>query len=312
MVTTFAGSGEYGHDDGQGRSASFYYPFGLTLDPLNNVFIADYGNQQIRKISSSGEVSTFTGSGVTGLANGKSSQAAFNFPISVASDSSGTIYVADLYNHALRKVNVNGDVSTLAGDGVIGQQNGYSARFNEPWGVAVDPSNNVYVADRWNNQIRKISPDGFVTTFAGSGQQGNQNGSVSSASFYWPFGIALDKSGNLYISERGNGSIRKISANNTVTTLTGNVMIRGAAGVAVDSVGNVFVVDEVENKILKITPSGVMNIIAGSGNNNGTTNGPGKIAKFEAPFGVAVDSMDNLFIADRGNNLIRKITFVKP
>jgi sugar lactone lactonase YvrE len=153
------------------------------------------------------------GSGSTGSANGTGTAASFNRPISVAVDSSGNVYVADSYNHSIRKITSGGVVTTLAGSGSIGSTNGTgtAASFNYPLGVAVDSSGYLYVADTDNHLIRKITPAGVVTTLAGSGSSGNANGSSTAASFNNPSGVDLDSSGNVYVGDRDNHLIRKIS-----------------------------------------------------------------------------------------------------
>jgi sugar lactone lactonase YvrE len=216
VVTTLAGSaGVYGSADGIGTVASFFQPAGIAVDSTGSVYVADSGNNIIRKITSDGVVTTLAGSEkVTGSTNGTRDAASFNSPEGVALDTYGNLYVTDSVNDLIRKITPLGVVTTLAGSaGVAGSANGIRAvaSFNTPFGIAVDNSGNVYVADQVNNLIRKISSDGAVKTFAGTGAAGSANGDGTSASFNSPFGIAVDGSGTVYIADTTNQLIRKIS-----------------------------------------------------------------------------------------------------
>ncbi|MFT6292434.1 MAG: streptogramin lyase, partial [Ilumatobacter sp.] len=212
VVTTLAGTGSSGAVDGTGISASFYFPFGVAVDGSGNVYVADQGNNLIRKISPSGEVTTFAGTGSSGAVDGTGTSASFSYPYGVAVDGAGNVYVADTSNHLIRKISPSGVVTTLAGTGSSGAVDGTgtSASFFDPYGVAVDGSGNVYVADQSNHLIRKISPTGVVTTLAGTGSSGAVNANGTSASFYFPFGVAVDGSGNVYVADYFNHLIRKI------------------------------------------------------------------------------------------------------
>ena len=219
-VSTFAGTGVAGADDG--TQATFNSPLGVATDQAGNVYVADYGNDLIRKITADGKVSTIAGKkGVSGTADGRDTIARFNLPESLAVDAAGNIYVADNGNNMIRKITAAGVVSTLAGNGSVGNANGNggSASFHSPFGIAVDAAGNVYVADAGNNMIRKITPDGTVTTFAGSGIKGAGNGTGAQATFNTPAGLAVDVAGNVYVSDENNNLIRKISPVGVVSTL---------------------------------------------------------------------------------------------
>jgi len=211
IVSTFAGTGAQDSVDGPGASAQFNRPSGVAVDSSGNVYVADQFGQRIRKITSSGVVSTLAGTVTAGWNDGPGASAQFNFPSEVAVDSSGNVYVADLVGHRIRKIDSGGNVSTLAGTGVPGFADGpgASAQFNNPNGVAVDGSGNVYVADMENHRIRKIDSRGFVSTLAG-GVQGFADGSGASAQFSYPKGVAVDSSGYLYVADFDNHRIRKI------------------------------------------------------------------------------------------------------
>ncbi|WP_426670803.1 NHL repeat-containing protein [Mucilaginibacter sp. McL0603] len=220
-VSTFAGIGIAGASN-TADSVSFDSPLGVAVDGSGNVYVADYGNDIIRKISPSGVASTLAGfSGTPGATDGRDTAARFNLPESIAVDASDNLYVADNGNNLIRKITPDGTVSTLAGSGQAGSANGQgtSASFNSPFGIAVDASGNVYVADSGNNLIRKISPAGAVTTFAGSGTKGAGNATGALASFNTPSGVAVDAAGNVYVADENNNLIRKITAAGVVSTI---------------------------------------------------------------------------------------------
>jgi len=319
-VSTLAGSGIYGFADGTGTAAQFYYPNGVAVDASANLYVADRNNNRIRKITAAGVVTTLAGSGIEGLTDGTGTAAQFSNPIGVAVDGSGNVYVADLNNNRIRKITAAGVVTTLAGSGIQGSADGTgtSAQFFLPFGVAVDASGNVYVADTYNNRIRKITATGVVTTLAGFGIQGFADGTGTSARFNKPSGVAVDGSGNVYVADNLNHRIRKITAAGVVTTLAGSGVAGFAegtgtvarfntpSGVAVDGSGNVYVADTNNNRIRKITAAGIVTTLAGSGI-EGFANATGTAAQFRNPIGVAVDSSGNVYVADTFNNRIRKI-----
>lgn len=308
IVSTFAGSSNYGQTDGIGAAATFYQPFGITADANGNVYVADAITDRIRKISSSGQVTTLAGSD-RGYVDATGSAAQFASPSSLAVDTSGNLYVADTNNNCIRKVTPNGTVTTLAG-GTQGFADGMgtAARFYNPIGVAVDGVGNVFVADKFNNRIRKITPDGMVSTIAGW---------MTGLYLDTPFGVAVDAADNLYITDTYNNRIVKITSDGVASTLAGyngQGNSDGPGNVArffypvdldVDASGNVFVADTENNLIRKITPDGIVSTYAGS--TQGFADGTGAAAKFSKPYGVAVDSQGVVFVADLVNHRIRRI-----
>ncbi|HXI13097.1 MAG TPA: hypothetical protein VNM92_10700 [Thermoanaerobaculia bacterium] len=328
-VTTLAGlAGSSGSDDGTGSAARFRSPVGVATDSSGNVYVADTSNHTIRKITPAGAVTTLAGlAGSFASADGTGSAARFAAPSGVATDSSGNVYVADLFNSTIRKITPAGAVTTLAGlaeSGGSTDGTGSAARFGEPAGLATDSSGNVYVADSSNHTIRKITTAGAVTTLAGLADffnSGSADGTGSAARFNRPYGVATDSSGNVYVADSSNHTIRKITPVGAVTTLAGlagfsatadgtgsAARFRSPSGVATDSSGNVYVADTINHTIRKITPTGAVTTLAGLGGTRGSADGIGSAARFDNPNGVATDSSGNVYVADRSNHTIRKIT----
>jgi len=212
--SVFAGNGRAGKVDGKGNAASFNAPGGMTADAGNNIYVADQQNNSIRRISSDGTVKTIAGSGAAGAINAPTGLAAtFNNPDGIAVDGRGNIYVADTKNNLIRKIDVTGVVTTFAGSGAPGKKDGLTnaATFNYPTGLTLDASGNLFVADYKNHAIRKITPEGQVTTIAGNGTAGNNNGDGAVARFNYPLSVAFDINGNLFVTDFANYLIRKIT-----------------------------------------------------------------------------------------------------
>jgi streptogramin lyase len=319
-VTTLAGSGKFNFADGTGAEASFKSPTGVAVDQSGNIYVTDHGNHKIRKISPSGVVSTLAGSGKAGFADGTGNAAYFNHPVGVAVDESGNVYVGDKDNHRIRKITPEGVVTTIAGSGMAGfaDGKGVNASFNSLHCIALDQIGNIFVADRDNNRIRKVTPSGVVTTVAGSDPAGFADVTGSEASFNKPHGVALDREGNCYVADRENHRIRKITPSGAVTTIAGSgkpgfldgvgtaANFNLPSSVALDDVGNIYVGDYWNNRIRKITPAGLVTTLAGSGE-RGFADGYSTNAKFAAPFSVAVDGSRSVYVTDQGNHKIRKI-----
>jgi sugar lactone lactonase YvrE len=256
--------------------------------------------------------------------DGPSTLASFNYPVDIAADSSGNLYVTDASNHTIRKILPDGTVSTLAGNpGVIGSADGTGsgAMFNLPTGLTVDSAGNVYVVDTGSHTIRKIKPDGTVTTIAGSpGIAGSADDIGSKARFNTPASIVVDSHGNLFVTDRLNDTIRKIATDGTVSTFAGTAGTNGSAdgtgkaatftfplGLAIDSSDNLYVGDGMET-IRKITPDGVVTTMAGTAGVVGSADDTGTAASFYGIAGMTADASGNVYLTDQGNNSVRKIT----
>ena len=331
MVTTLAGlGGNYGSTDGAANAALFKGPAAVTVDSAGNTYVAEEMNQTIRKVTPAGEVTTIAGlAGYGGTSDGTNSAARFLLPSGIAADSAGNLYVADKNNVTIRKVTLVGTnwvVTTLAGladnfgstDGT-----GSAARFDVPSGLALDSAGNLYVADIYNNTIRRVTPTGSVTTRAGlAGTPGSADGTGATARFNRPYGVAVDSATNIYVADTWNHTIRKITPARVVTTLAGQAGSPGSAdgignaarfnypsAIAADNAGNVYVADTYNNTIRKLTQIGtnwVVTTLGGMSGLYGTADGTGSTARFSNPSGVAVDSDGTIYVADFYFNTIRK------
>ncbi len=326
VVTTLAGAvGQNGFADGAGGSAKFNFPAGLAADAAGNIYVADLDNSVIRKVTQGGSVSTLAGNpGVSGSVDGQGGAAMFNHPSSVSLDGAGNVFVADTSNQTVRMISPGGSVTTVAGAPGIGGQadgSGAAANFFYPGGIAATSGGTVYVADTGNHTIRAVS-SGAVSTLAGSsGQKGDVDGTGIHALFAYPYGVASGGSGRIYIADSGNNTIRVATSSGVVTTLAGSggppgsadgsgaaASFSSPAGVAADGSGNVYVADAGNSTIRKISAGGAVSTFAGVAGSAGSSDGTGPAARFNAPNGVAVDNVGNVYVADTKNNTIRKIT----
>jgi len=327
-------------------NAKLYSPVAVALDSNHDLYIADSGNNRIRKISG-GKISTIAGSG-TGLASGgyagdggAATSALLRNPYGVLVDAAGNVYISDIDNQVIRKIDAkSGTISTIAGVngnyGYFDNQDGgaaSSAYLDKPVGLAFDPAGKLYIADSNNDRIRYISTDGNIHTFAGANQwntYGGDGGPATAASLYHPFGVAVDASGNVYIADADNNVVRKVSTDGTITTVAGvGGPVGGFSGdggpatkaqlnrpwdVAVDSSGDIFIADYNNQRIRLVDASGIITTIAGStGSGYSGDGGAATSAKLNYPTGIAVDwSNGNVYIADSSNNVIRLLTPAAP
>lgn len=330
VVTTLAGTGgQSGSVDGTGTAARFNLPSGVALDSAGNVYVADHENSVIRKITPAGVVTVFAGqAGATGSADGAAATARFNHPYAVAIDAAGNLYVADMWNCAIRKITSAGAVSTLAGQsGSAGNADGTgpAARFRYPRALAVSSAGDVYVADTDNHTIRKITSTGVVSTLAGTaGTTGAVDGTGTSARFNYPAGTAFDADGDLIVSDEQNHCLRRVTMQGVVSLHAGSVGASGSAdgpltsarfsypaGLASNAAGDLFLA-EGSSVIRKISASGTVTTLAGTGWQTGTTDATGTNARFNGPRAVALGSGGVLVVADAKNHTVRKLEPIAP
>ena len=318
----------------QATNAALDVPWGLAIDQQGNLFITDYYNNVVRKMDANGMLSIVAGNGIPAFSGdgGAATNASLNRPNGVSVDLAGNLFISDYQNQRIRKIDTNGIITTVAGTGIAG----YSAdnvaatnsKLNRPYGVAVDGLGNLFVADRFNNRVRKIDTNGIITTYAGNGHSslGSPDYNVAATSTaVSPYSVCLDATGNLYIGD-SNTSIRKVGTNGIITTIANQPANFGfsddgyyayfaslsfAFGMAVDSTGNLFISDLSNNRIRKIGTNGIINTIAGqSVQGFSGDNGSANLATFSAPYGITLDAAGNLCFADSGNNRIRKLAYM--
>ena len=331
-ITTIAGTGEFGFggDGGPATEARLRSPTGVAVDGAGNLYIADTSNNRIRKVDSTGTITTVAGSGERGFSGDgdPATEAQLNYPRGVAVDGAGNLYIADASNHRIRKVDSTGTITTIAGSG----ERGFSgdgdpateARLRSPTGVAVDGAGNLYIGDSGNHRIRKVDSSGLISTIAGTGERGfgGDGGPAVQAQLAIPRGLAADGAGNLFIADWLNHRIRKVDAAGTITKFAGGgeitfsgdggpaggAQLRSPSGVAADGAGNLYIAEDSDHRIRKVDSAGVITTIAGTGERGfGGDGGPAVQAQFTYPRGIAADSAGNLYIADTLNSRIRKV-----
>ena len=328
-ISTIAGNGTLGFtgDGSTATSAELNNPDGLCVDSSGNLYIADWANNRLRKITSSGSISTAAGNGILSYSGdgGSAVKAQLGNPSGVAVDASGNLYVVDTGNNVVRQVSAAGVISTFAGTGTAGFSGDGSAankaQLSAPQGVAVDAAGNVYIADSANYRVRVVAPNGNISTFAGNGTPAyaGDNGPAASASFTLPAAVAADKSGNVYIADLEYGVVRKVS-NGTITTVAGSAagtgysgdggpatkaQLNNPAGIAVDLSGNLYIAQIGDSRV-RMVSNGIINTIAGDGSNGYTgENQPAIASELASPNGVVADAYGNVFISQSGNRIMK-------
>ncbi len=323
-VSVYAGSvSNKGSTNGTGTAARFSAPEGVAIDANGNVFVADTANHTIRKVTATGVATTLAGAaGSLGSTDGAAATARFRSPTGVAINDSGVIFVADRANHAIRKIDAAGTVSTFAGTaGSSGTTNasGASARFTNPSALALAADDSLFVADEGNHLIRKITSDGTASTFAGTeSTSGSADGIGTAATFRSPRGIVVNKvTGVIFVADTGNHTIRQIASDGSVTTLAGSAGSTGSTdgigssarfnrptALTLDADGNLFVTDSNNHTIRKVTLAGEVTTIGGSPGVASHQDGTGSAAIFALPSGIAASPAGNLYVADTSNNRI--------
>jgi len=338
IVNTIAGNGGFRFFPSAtpAPNAFLYTPLGVSVDHAGNILVADTFANRIRLVSNSGLMTTVAGTGVRGYSDGGgiAATAALAGPTSATSDGLGNLYIADTDNHRIRKVTSDGKITTIAGN----QNAAYTgdgglataASLNLPQQVVLDRAGNLYFSDRGNHRIRRISPAGVISTFAGNGRalDAGDGGPAISASLNTPRGLAFDSAGNLYVADAGNRRVRRISPAGVISTFAGGGFRTGAAadsfpaldaqlgtplGLATGSDGSIFVSDGQTDRIMRIAPSGILTILAGNGSRGFSGDGGlSTRAALNLPYGLAVDLDGNVLVADSTNNRIRSILARRP
>ncbi len=314
-----------GGTNGSGTNALFSDPAALVADSTGNLFVADSQNHAIRRISTNGLVTTLAGElGLAGSRDETGAQARFDSPCGITLDKNGNLFVSDTGDHTIRQITPAGVVTTvagLAGQSGLTDATGSAARFNSPLGIAISTNGTIYVADCGNHLIRAISPGGSVTTLAGSPENwGTENGSGADARFNGPVGLALDNEGNLFVADSNNHTIRRISPDGTASTWAGVPGVDGCvdgaaqsakfskpAELAIDRRNNLFVADSFNHVIRKITRDGNVSTVTGAAGKWGAADGINGRARFFNPYGLAIQPVGSLVVADAYNELIRVV-----
>src|SRR5881296_154334 len=336
VISTAAGNGTGGYsgDGGGATAAQLSAPFGTAVDSAGNFYIAEWLNHRVRKVDTSGSITTVAGIGVGGYGGdgGPATEAALNSPEGVAVDAAGNIYIADSFNNRIRKVDTSGVITTIAGNGspqYTGEGVATQVSLNDPSGVAADKSGNLYIADNSSHRIRKLNLSrGIISTIAGTGIGGfsGDGGPASAAQVFNPTHLATDQAGNLYIADYNNHRIRKISAGTgIITTVAGSAtrddhsgysgdggpatsaQFNNPARVAIDAAGNLYIADAQNKRVRKVDMSGMVSTIAGGGTNGDGCNSETAALKFPIDVALTPDGT-HIYIADYSDNRIRLIT----
>ena len=316
-ITTVAGIGQaaYSGDGGDARRAALFSPGGVAVDGSGNVLIMDTNNARLRRVATDGIITTIGGSGLAGLAGdgGPALRASFRAAFGLAINAAGNIFVADRDNYRIRRIDAQGNISTVAGSGLLQAWNDNGPATNaplvEPWDVAIDAGGNLYIADRRSHLVRRVDSSGRIAIIAGNGagEFSGDNGPANRAGLNLPSALALDRAGNLYISDAGNGIIRRVDTRGTITTVAGNPaadaqeLVTGSAtatklvlpaGIALDAAGNLYIAEFGRNRIRRVS-NGMI-----------ATFGP----EMNQPFGLAFDAQDRLYVVEGGAGRVRRLT----
>lgn len=333
VITTIAGTGErgFGGDGGPASAATLADPVGIRTDGSGNLYVADLGNERIRRIDRAGRIATVAGGSGGGIGDGLPAVDAFlSHPGGTAVDGAGNVYIADSGNNRIRRVSAAGTITTIAGTGEqrFSGDGGPAthATLAYPWGVAVDRRGNLYIADSGNNRIRKVDGHGVITTVAGTGEPGTagDGGPALDAEVESPGRIAIATDGSLYIADNYNRLVRRVDAAGVITTVAGggtgaapvgdhgqatDAVLATPSAAAYDAAGNLFIADTDHHRVRKVDTSGVINTVAGTGTAGFSGDGgPASAAELAAPAAIVFDKRGNLLIGDAGNHRMRMVS----
>ncbi|MEU2339849.1 RICIN domain-containing protein [Streptomyces sp. NPDC013172] len=331
-ISTVAGTGVGGFagDDGPALKAQLKHPYGVAVDSTGVLYVTEYNNHRVRKITADGTISTVAGTGTKGYSGdcGLAVSAQLHQPRGVAVDSAGTLYIADTENHRVRKITADGKICTVAGTGTKGYSGdggpATAAQLDGPYGVAVDSSGTLYIAEYNNRRVRKIATGGTISTVAGTGTAGSDGdgGPAVLAKLNRPCAVAVGRAGDLYIADAGNHRVRRIAADGKISTVAGtgtkgfsgddgpgtSAKLDSPYGVAIDGVGTLYIVGFNNHRVRKVTADGQISTLAGTGTAGcDGDGGPAALAQLNNPLGLAVDRVGTLYIADHVNHRVRKV-----
>jgi sugar lactone lactonase YvrE len=334
IISTYVGDGTAGYsgDGGAAANAELDQPVGTAIDSAGNLYFADSDNNRIRKVTPEGVISTYAGNGTAGFSGdgGAATDAEISGPLGIAFDNAGNLYIAESGSERVRKVTPLGIISTIAGNGTAGYNGdgiaATSAELNNPNGIVADKSGNIYIGDYFNNRVREVNTAGVISTVAGNGTGGysGDGGLAINAELYWPAGLAMDTSGNLYIADDNNSRVREVNPAGIISTFAGtgyggyngdgipatSAELYAPDRVATDSTGNVYISEYGNNRIRKVNTSGIISTVAGTGTAGFSGDGGlATSAEINTPRGISVDPYGSLYISDSNNNRVRKVQY---